>query len=124
MYDTSGSLVGTNSISVQQDSCLLQENWRSVGVHRGTSYNFYDARTKKWNQTWVDITGYVLQMEGGLDGNAMVLRSEDRTQDEQQFYHEISWTPNEEGNVRQLWVIRDPEGEALQTVFDGLYKKQ
>ena len=36
----------------------------------------------------------------------------------------ITWTPNSDGTVRQLWEVSKDQGESWQTEFDGLYKRQ
>jgi len=36
----------------------------------------------------------------------------------------ITWTPNHDGNVRQLWESSDDDGKTWTTAFDGIYHKQ
>ena len=38
------------------------------------------------------------------------------------FYHQVTWTDNEDGSVRQLWETFT-EGKDVVVAFDGLYKK-
>ena len=40
--------------------------------------------------------------------------------DGSQVIHRITWTPNEDGSVRQHWQTRR-DGDAWNTAFDGLY---
>ena len=35
----------------------------------------------------------------------------------------VSWTPREDGSVVQLWQIHDDKGNALRTIFKGIYKR-
>jgi len=37
--------------------------------------------------------------------------------------HRISWTPNEDGTVRQLWEVSKDSGDSWSILFDGLYEK-
>ena len=37
--------------------------------------------------------------------------------------HRITWTPNADGSVRQLWESTDAKG-AWTVAFDGLYKRK
>ena len=36
----------------------------------------------------------------------------------------ITWTPNQDGTVRQHWENSRDEGATWQTVFDGLYTRK
>ena len=69
-------LAGTNKIVLMQDSCVIQENWVSAnGNFTGTSYNFYNANIKKWQQVWVDNQGGNLVLTGKRKGNQMIMVS-------------------------------------------------
>ena len=119
-----GSLAGTNMIRKIQDNCVLMENWTSsTQGYTGTSYNFYNAQTKKWEQLWIDNQGQSLHMTGARSGNKMILKTnwlEDGSG--QRIYHQISWTLNADGSVRQLWETFNESGETA-IAFDGLYKR-
>lgn len=125
-YTPDGSLAGTNSISLLQDSCLILESWRSHGSeYTGTSYNFYNRRTGRWQQLWIDNQGGNLQLEGNFNGTAMVLQSEELpNQDKKLQIDRITWTPNDDGTVRQLWEVSTDKGKTWQVVFDGRYKRK
>ena len=72
---SSGAPAGTNVIRAIQGGCALQENWQGAGTGgiTGTSYNIYDRDSGQWHQTWVDASGTLLQLDGGLVDGAMVL---------------------------------------------------
>src|SRR5690606_19420254 len=118
-YTPNGRLAGTNSITVDQDSCLIRENWKSNGTpYTGTSYNFYNSRTGHWQQLWVDNQGANLQLEGSFNGTAMVLQSEELpNQDKKPQIDRITWAPNADGTVRQLWEVSTDKGKTWQVVF-------
>ena len=97
---------GTNSIHPINGGCALQENWQGAGQGGivGTSFNIYDQATGRWHQTWVDSSGTLLQLDGGLIDGVMVLSGERPARDGNgMVMHRISWTPNPDGTVRQLW---------------------
>ena len=122
---TNGKLAGTNHIIILQDSCVIQENWKSSqGNFTGTSYNYYDPQDDQWHQTWIDNQGQSLRLSGTLIVDEMVLKStamKDRNGDT--IYHRITWTPNPDGTVRQHWQRSKDGISDWQTLFDGLYKK-
>ncbi|WP_262732581.1 hypothetical protein [Gaetbulibacter sp. NE] len=80
---------GKNSIDKIQDKCILRENWTSAkGNFTGTSYNFYNAQKKQWEQIWVDNQGGNLHLKGHRKGNQMILRTENaKNKNGQTFYH-------------------------------------
>ena len=124
VYDTTGNLVGSNEIVLMQDSCLLQENWESAKGGSGTSYNFFNKQTGKWQQVWVDNRGGVLELSGNYSEGKMVLESELQEKDGQQFFHRISWIKNDDGTVSQIWVTLDKAGKMSKLLFNGLYQQK
>lgn len=120
-----GTPAGENKIKKIQDNCILLENWTSAkGEYTGTSQNFYNLKTKQWEQLWIDNQGGFLKLKGQRTGNQMILRSDEDTNAEgQSFYHQVTWTANEDGTVRQLWETFT-EGQDVVVAFDGLYKKR
>ena len=109
-----------------QDGCVMQENWKSAaGKYAGTSYNFYNAASKTWTQTWVDNQGGSLKLEGAFRNGKMVLMSEPvKDKKVGSYINRITWTPNEDGSVRQLWETSSDFGTTWNAIFDGLYKKK
>lgn len=118
------TLAGTNQIVLLQDKCIMQENWTSAsGKYTGTSYNWWDGEL--WHQTWVDNQGGSLQLFGTWNGIAMVLESPEMiSQKGKPYTNKITWTPNKDGSVRQLWEISKDEKATWTAVFDGLYKQK
>jgi hypothetical protein len=126
VYGTNEALLGGNTIVSMQDGCVLQENWEGASGSNGTSYNFFDASDSTWNQVWVDNTGNVLRLKGNPNPEgAMVMTSELLQNAEGQgYYHQISWTPHDDGSVIQLWVTLDAKKKVTSTLFQGVYKKK
>jgi len=117
---------GTNSIHPVNSGCALQENWRGAGEGGivGTSFNIFDQATGFWHQTWVDSSGTLLQLDGGLIDGVMVLSGERPARDGNgMVMHRIAWTPNPDGSVRQLWEASTDQGESWNVLFDGLYTR-
>ena len=53
-----GTAAGKNVIDKIQNKCMLIENWTSAkGNYTGTSNNFYNYKTKQWEQIWIDNQG-------------------------------------------------------------------
>ena len=122
--DTNGKVLGTNTIDKLQDDCILRENWKSAnGKLTGTSYNFYNAAKKQWEQIWIDNQGGSLHLKGNKVGNQMILKTDTaQNKDGKPYYHRVTWTDNEDGTVRQLWETITEEAN-ITIAFDGIYKK-
>jgi hypothetical protein len=120
-----GTAAGTNRIVKVQNNCILQENWTSAqGNFTGTSNNFYNYKTKQWEQIWIDNQGQSLHLKGNRNGNQMILQSdEENNKDGLPFIHRVTWTKNVDGTVRQHWETIT-EGKEITVAFDGLYKKK
>ncbi|MBT8048527.1 MAG: hypothetical protein HKN57_07780 [Xanthomonadales bacterium] len=117
---------GTNSIQSIHNGCALKENWQGAGEGgiSGSSFNIYDRAKGRWHQTWVDGSGTLLQLDGGLVDGVMVLGGARPARDGNgMVQHRISWTPNPDGTVRQLWEASKDEGGSWTVLFDGLYTR-
>ena len=116
-----GKPAGTNRIDRLLEGCALLEYWTGASGTRGHSLNFYDAGRRLWQQTWIDSTGSALNLEGNFFAGQMTLsslkpglKSADR----------ITWTPNKDGSVRQLWEHTDDAGTSWTAAFDGVYTRR
>lgn len=118
-----GKLAGVNTISREYDGCVLHERYNTNKGYSGESLNTYDVGRKVWHQTWVDTSGTLLLLEGGLRGRSMVLEGQTTEAGGQVTKHRITWTPNADGSVRQHWESTDLAGQ-WSTAFDGSYTKK
>ena len=122
VHGANGQLAGTNSITREYGGCVVHEHYSTPRGYSGESLNIYDAGRKVWHQTWVDVGGLLLVLEGRWTGSAMVL--EGSVVDEgKPVKHRITWTPNADGTVRQFWEAMDASG-AWKTAFDGTYRRK
>ncbi|MCB1043072.1 MAG: hypothetical protein KDC35_09045 [Acidobacteria bacterium] len=124
VYDTAGTLVGTNSIQPMFEGCVLQENWEGASGSKGSSFNFYNSKDAVWEQFWVWQNGTTLHLQGGLNEGSMVLSGETTGKEGRILVNRITWTPNPDGSVRQHWEVSKDAGATFTSVFDGLYKKK
>jgi hypothetical protein len=118
-----GKLAGTNHIEREYDGCVVHERYTGAKTYRGESLNIFDPRRKVWHQTWVDNQGLLLLLEGGWHGTSMVLEGKSLDASGKEAPQRITWTPNADGTVRQLWESSDASGK-WTTVFDGKYSHQ
>jgi hypothetical protein len=115
-----GKVAGTNRITRDYDGCVLREQYDTGRGYRGSSFNVYDAGRRQWHQTWVDTTGTLLLLDGGLVDGRMVLEGTTLDARGASIRHRITWTPNPDGTVRQFWESTNAAGE-WGVAFDGQY---
>jgi hypothetical protein len=120
---TDGTVAGINRIDLEYAGCVVHEHYVTGRGYSGESLNIYDASRKVWHQTWVDNTGLLLTLEGHLIGNNMVLQGQIRQSGGEVTKQRITWSPNADGSVRQLWESMDSQGQ-WTVAFDGLYSKK
>lgn len=122
--NANGDIAGKNSISKEENGCVIRENWTSAKPgYTGTSLNFFNTVSRQWEQLWVDNGGSYLKLKGNRIGNKMILSSDEFTKDGKNYINRITWTKNDDGTVRQFWEVLQGD-KVVNIAFDGLYKRQ
>lgn len=120
-----GQPAGTNRVDRLLDGCALFENWVGLDGSRGHSLNFYDRRRDLWQQTWVDASPGVLNLTGHFSAGRMVLTgTSNDPKSHKPRVDRITWTPNADGTVRQLWEMSLDGSRTWKVAFDGLYTRK
>ena len=112
-----------NEISLEYGGRVLHEHYVTGKGYSGESLNIYDSSRNVWHQTWVDNGGLLLTLEGHLVGKNIVLEGVAPAANGAMAKQRITWTPNPDGSVRQLWETADDKG-SWSVAFDGKYTKQ
>jgi hypothetical protein len=118
-----GKIAGINRIASEYGGCVIHERYATGRGYSGESLNTYDAIRKVWHQTWVDDSGLLLILEGRWDGKSMILEGSAPDANGVLTKQRVTWTPDKDGSVRQLWESRDEKG-AWAVVFDGRYSRK
>ena len=80
----------------------------------------YDSAKGKWQQTWVDNTGNLLELYGEFKDGVMRLTGEN-VRSGKKTLQRLSFFPLEKDRVRQLWEQSQDDGKTWSVAFDGLY---
>jgi hypothetical protein len=125
VLDSTGTRLGRNAISRELDGCVLHERWESArGPHRGNSYNLYDRASGRWHQAWVDNSGLLLLLTGGLREGSMVLEGRSAGPNGAERLDRITWTPRSDASVTQVWEQSTDGGRTWTVVFNGRYVRR
>lgn len=120
-----GKPAGRNRIQSILEGCAISEEWTGAGGTNGRSHSAWDARNKQWNQYWVADDAGVLYLSGSLRDGSMVLSGEQLDPASgKRSPQRVTWTPNADGSVRQLWESSADGGKTWTTVFEGIYRRR
>ncbi|MDX6695900.1 MAG: hypothetical protein QOF02_3503 [Blastocatellia bacterium] len=119
-----GQQAGTNSVKEILDGCVIFENWTSARGGTGKSFNFYNAATRKWQQTWVDSTGNVLELSGNYKNGKMEFSGEALQANGAKLMQRLTFFNLSSERVRQLWEQSTDSGKTWTVAFDGMYTRK
>ena len=84
----------------------------------------HDAVTGRWHQTWVDDSGLLLLLDGGLQEDGSMLMEGTRPRQGGVARHRVRWSPLEGGRVRQKWDQSDDDGVHWKNLVDLVYSPE
>lgn len=120
-----GKPAGANRIEPIAGGCGLQETWTAAtGGGTGRSLNGYSPQDGRWHQVWIGSGGLLMHLTGGLRDGSMVLEGKTVGRDKAVVRQRITWTPQPDGRVRQLWEQSTDDGKTWTIGFDGRYAKR
>jgi hypothetical protein len=122
--DTRGQLVGTSRVERTLNGCAIAESWEGANGTRGQGLHAWDPGDNQWHQTWLDNAGTVLMLAGGIVNGEMVLEGERQMPDGTQTLERITWTPNKDGTVQQVWLSSPNRGMRWTSVSEVIYRRQ
>jgi hypothetical protein len=118
-----GQRAGTSSVQRILGECVIFENWTGAGGVNGKSFNVYNAATKKWQQTWVDDRGSVLELAGSYSDGAMRFSGETKGP-KGKVLQRLTFFDLGNDRVRQLWEQSVDNGSSWAVTFDGMYVRR
>ena len=115
------SLVARNYVTPMVGGCALREVYQQNDGLSGESFSSYDRSRGVWHQSWVTNRGQLLLLEGGLEGNRMVLTAPEQEADGSTSLLRGTWW-REGANVRELAERSHDGGQTWETVFDIVFR--
>lgn len=125
VFNPQGQQAGTNTIELILHECTLQENWQGAGGGGGgKSFNYFDTNEGVWKQRWVDAGGNKAAFTGTFEDGAMRFEGVWTNYDGTTSLMKMTFTPLDDGRVRQHIEQSTDEGATWNTWFDGYYVRQ
>ena len=116
---------GTNQVSKILDGHVIQEKFDgNPGLSfRGMSLSVYNARSERWQQTWVDTEGNYWNFSGAFENERMILATEVEIEGQKvmlrMVFHNI--TPDE---FDWNWEGSKDNGQTWQLRWQIHYKRK
>lgn len=115
-----GQVVGHNRVERILGGCAIQENWSSAGGE-GKSFTWFDAGKRKWRQVYLDTSGRAHEYFGEPHEGGVRFEWVTNQADGAKRLVRMTFTPREEGKVRQFLEESWDDGRNWTPQFDGLY---
>ncbi|MBB6185869.1 hypothetical protein [Rhodanobacter sp. MP7CTX1] len=114
-------LIARNHVTITLNGCVIHENYQQNDGLHGESFSIYDATRDTWHQTWVTNNGKLLQLDGRLVGNRMILTASDRAADGTSSLLRGIWQPDG-STVRETAQRSTDGGKTWTPVFDIVFR--
>jgi hypothetical protein len=120
-----GKKAGENTITKEEEGCLVLEKWTDVNGGTGQSYNYFNPDTGKWRQVWVSKY-MAIDYVGGLteDGSMELVGDITYFHNEKTLKFLGRWTRQEDGTVRQYFEQFDEKKGEMVPIFTGIYHRK
>jgi tetratricopeptide (TPR) repeat protein len=122
-----GRRAGTNSISIASGGCVLLENWMdATQTNTGTSINYVNTETGKWEQIYKDNqTGMpVKYTDGECINGVMKFTVTTKGADGKMQTGRFVFEKKNNGEVRQYQEMTADEGKTWNMEFDLIYRRR
>jgi hypothetical protein len=120
-------IVAHSLIEKKYAGCAVRENWMPLGKELtggGGSLSSFDAKAKRWRQTWVDSSGARADFEGGLADGVMSITGNwpNFVGPGRDALVRMNYQVQPDGQVRQWGQSSTDSGKTWTPSFDFLYR--
>ncbi len=122
VFDAGGTTpVAHVKVSRLLDGCVVHEDYSEDNGYEGQSFSIYDSSRRVWHQTCVTNRGWLLIVEGKMQGDAMVLSGWYVSHRGQKTLARGTWKAVS-GGVREIGVTSTDGGKTWQPWFDLVFR--
>jgi hypothetical protein len=122
-YDVASpsKVVARNHVTIVLGGCVVREVYEQTDGLVGESFSLYDSTSGTWHQSWVTNRGALLLLDGGLEGDRMVLTAKEKAADGiTSLLRGIWW--REGATVREKAERSKDGGKTWSPVFDIVFR--
>lgn len=117
-------IVGHSRIEKILSGCVLLENWTGTNGWSGKSFNSYERRSGRWQQTWVDQSGQITRFVDGQAGEGvMSFRTEPVEDGGVRSEQRLTFTALGPDRVRQHSQRSTDGGRTWEDQYDFIYER-
>jgi hypothetical protein len=120
--DDARTVVARGAVKSILDGCVLHETYEGVDGLVGESFSIYDPARKLWSHTWVTNRGQLVVLEGGLQGDRMVLTGSELSAAPSKHLRAV-WRVAD-GGVRETAEISSDRGRTWTPLFDIVFRRR
>lgn len=114
---------GTSSIQLILGDCVIFENWTGASGTNGKSFSFFNNATGRWQQTWVDDKGGLLEFFGEYKEGAMHFTATTMTKGQKVLQRMTLFNLSRE-QMRQLGQQSTDDGKTWSVMYDLTYSRR
>jgi len=112
-----GERAGELRVEPILSGCVLRGNWRGAIAGSGEATTWYDLHSGLWHRVFVNDDGHSLRLSGRIEGTRLVLTGRNAFFDGRIGLHRMTWEPQADGTIRQLWELSMDEGRNWETLL-------
>jgi hypothetical protein len=127
VFDTqTGRPAGTNTITITSGGCILLESWVNTIGGTGTSINYVNTETGKWEQIYKDndLGMPVHYTDGEYINGVMKFAVTTKGADGKMQKGRFVFERKNNGEVRQYQEMTTDEGKTWNMEFDLIYRRR
>ena len=121
--NASGNEMGRSRIEPVLDGCAIEETWTGAYGGNGKSLTSYDSAKKRWVQHYVASSGSLNDYVGRAQEKSIVMIAPAGTAAKPGQIR-MTFTPLDDGRVRQFMETSSDGGATWSSSFDGYYAKR
>lgn len=113
-----GSQAGTSKIELILNECVILENWQPASGFAAKSFSLFDAKEKKWKQTYVTGDGQLMEF---INGEVIKEALQFTLKSEKEF-RKMTFSKTGADEVRQIGEMSS-DGKTWTVEYDLTYVK-
>jgi hypothetical protein len=104
-------------VAAEAEGCALREEWEGTDGGHGRSETYFNPKTKRWEQVWVDAGGNVVKLTGNVSDGEAKLEGENIDPTGVVHVMRQTWETTKDGRVLRKFEQSEDEGHTWNLVM-------